>query len=89
MRTELQRQITITTIHYSTVEVAKGKVNVIECEPVKVIGKVPEKDLHKHLPIDKRLITNTLITNTYYESFLYTMPLETFVQYATRKDVNE
>lgn len=83
MRTELQRQITITTIHYSTVEVAKGKVNVIECEPVKVIGKVPEKDLHKHLPVDK-----PLITNTYYETFLYTMPLETFAQYATRKDVN-
>lgn len=84
MRTELQRQITITTIHYSTVEVAKGKVNVIEREPVKVIGKVPEKDLHKHLSVDK-----PLITNTYYETFLYTMPLETFVQYATRKDVNE
>lgn len=76
MRTTMQRTITISTISYATTEVKNGSVEVINHEPITIVGKVTERTVTKHTP------SGALVTKIEYTENSYTMDLDKFIEVA-------
>lgn len=89
MRTEFTRTLATSTIKPCTITVKDGKPEITELEAVTVAGKVSEKEALKAVQKKYGKSSNIAIASIEVVEDLYSISLEDFMKYATKKTANK
>lgn len=84
MKQTISRTITITTVHYVTIEVTDGKAEMSETFTTDLLGEVDEAKAQKKMkPMFDKPFT---IVDLEHSTKVYEMDVEQFINYATIKE---
>lgn len=84
-RNTMQRSFTVTTVDFSDIVTANGKVDVIPQTPIKLDGKLTEEKARKEIvKMDAFKGKQIVVTNVSYDTETYTMEISKFLEMATK-----
>ncbi len=84
-RKDMQRTFATTKVDFSIIENVNGSINVLKQEPKELGGKLDEKQALRALNrIEELKDKNVIVTAVEHDEALYTMPVERFLELATK-----